>query len=184
MFVRPSRPDRVRCYGLMSYVPDPCDHRSPEAGTIRPTLRAKQITIAGRNFFVRGVTYGTFRAGPDGTLFPPRAVVECDFAAMARHGFNTVRTYCTPPVWLLDLAHLHGLYVMAGVAWPQHLTFLDRPDLVREIEATVRADVRACAGHRALLCHVVGNEIPTAIVRWHGARAIERFLDRLVEIAR
>src|SRR5262249_17242019 len=36
-----------------------------------------------------------------------------------------------------------------------------------------------CAGHPAILCYAIGNEIPSSIVRWHGQRQIERFLERL-----
>ena len=35
----------------------------------------------------------------------------------------------------------------------------------------------ACAGHPAVLCYAVGNEIPAPIVRWHG-RAADRALPR------
>ncbi len=43
----------------------------------------------------------------------------------------------------------------------------------------MRAGVRACAGHPAVLCYAIGNEIPASIVRWYGARRVERFLERL-----
>jgi GT2 family glycosyltransferase len=43
----------------------------------------------------------------------------------------------------------------------------------------VREGVRACAGHSAVLCYAVGNEIPSPVVRWSGRRATERFLERL-----
>ncbi len=36
-----------------------------------------------------------------------------------------------------------------------------------------------CAGHPAVLCYAVGNEIPASIVRWHGSHKIERFIERL-----
>ena len=39
--------------------------------------------------------------------------------------------------------------------------------------------VRSCAGHPAVLWYAVGNEIPAPIVRWHGRRRVERFLERL-----
>src|SRR5439155_1267549 len=41
------------------------------------------------------------------------------------------------------------------------------------------AKVRTCAGHRALLCYSLGNEIPAPIARWLGRRKIERYLERL-----
>src|ERR671927_314719 len=47
------------------------------------------------------------------------------------------------------------------------------------IEERVRAYVRACAGHPAVLCYAIGNEIPAAIVRWYGRRRVERYLERL-----
>src|SRR5437899_6894572 len=43
----------------------------------------------------------------------------------------------------------------------------------------VRAKVRKCAGHPALLCYARGNEIPALMARWLGRRAIERYLKRL-----
>jgi GT2 family glycosyltransferase len=44
--------------------------------------------------------------------------------------------------------------------------------------------VRACAGHEAVLGYVIGNEIPASIVRWHGGRAVERFIERLYAAAK
>ena len=43
----------------------------------------------------------------------------------------------------------------------------------------MRADVRGCGGHPAVLAYVIGNEIPASIVRWHGAKRVEEFLHRL-----
>src|SRR5690349_19121750 len=80
----------------------------------RPRAHGKFIDVGDTRLWVRGVTYGTFRAGPDGTQFPERQVVERDFAAMAAAGFNAVRTYTLPPVWLLDAAAAAGLRVLAG----------------------------------------------------------------------
>jgi GT2 family glycosyltransferase len=48
----------------------------------------------------------------------------------------------------------------------------------------VRADVRECAGHPAVLCYAIGNEIPAGIVRWHGRARVERFLGRLCSAAK
>ena len=53
--------------------------------------------------FVKGVTYGPFAVGSHGAQFPERAVVERDFALMARGRASTrVRVFTVPPVWLLD----------------------------------------------------------------------------------
>jgi len=90
-----------------------------------------------------------------------------------------VRVYTVPPRWLLDVAQRHGLLVIVGHPWEQHVTFLAERSRRASIEKRLRAGVRACAGHPAVLCHTIGNEIPASIVRWHGRRRVERFLERL-----
>ena len=44
---------------------------------------------------------------------------------MASLGVNTVRTYTAPRRDLLDEAARHGLRVMVGLPWSQHVAFLD-----------------------------------------------------------
>jgi GT2 family glycosyltransferase len=105
--------------------------------------------------------------------------VREDFAAMAAAGINAVRTYVPPPAWLLDTALEHGIRVMAGFAWEQHVAFLDDRERGQRIAARLAEEVRACEGHEAILCYSIGNEIPAPIVRWHGKRPVERFLERL-----
>jgi GT2 family glycosyltransferase len=134
--------------------------------------------VDGGKLHVRGVTYGTF-CGRDGSPFPGREVVRRDFEAMAAVGANALRTYVPPPLWLLDLAHEHGLQVMVGLAWEQHVAFLDDRQLAREIAAKVGRQVRECGAHPAILCYALGNEIPAPIVRWHGKGKVEKFLERL-----
>jgi GT2 family glycosyltransferase len=141
------------------------------------------LYLGDEKFWVRGVTYGTFRPGTNGDGYR-RGAVERDFAHIAANGLNAVRTYTVPPRWLLDAAARHGLYVMVGVPWEQHVTFLDDVERARAIEARVRAGVRACAGHPAVLCYAVGNEIPGSIVRWHGRRRIEGYIARLYAAAK
>ena len=147
----------------------------------RPTAPGKFLYVGDAKLWVRGVTYGTFRPNAGGMLYPAPATVRRDFAQIAAAGFNAVRTYTAPPVWLLDLAADQGLRVMAGFAWPQHVTFLDEPRRARAIERTLRATARQYAEHPALLALAIGNEIPATIVRWYGAPAIERYLRRLYE---
>jgi len=136
------------------------------------------VLVEAEKFHVRGVTYGTFR-GPEGSAFPAPERVREDFAAMAAAGVNSLRTYVPPPAWLLDAALEHGLRVMVGFAWEQHVAFLDDPERARRIAAKLGEEVRACDQHPAILCYSIGNEIPSPIVRWHGKREVERFLERL-----
>jgi O-antigen biosynthesis protein len=132
---------------------------------------------------VRGVTYGTFQPGTHGD-FPPSEVVASDFRAMSAAGINTIRTYTPPTSQLLDEALRHGLRVVAGLPWEQHVAFLEDRSRSRSIEGRIREAVRSYAGHPAVLCTAIGNEIPASIVRWHGARRVEQFLCRLFEAAK
>src|SRR5207245_4249001 len=120
----------------------------------------------------------------DGEPYPPPSVVARDFAEMAKSGLNAVRTYTVPPRWLLDTAAENGLFVMAGIAWEQHIDFLDGRRRARSIEDRIRGGVASRAGHPAVLGYAVGNEIPSQIVRWLGRRRVERHIARLYRAAK
>ena len=155
-------------------------HRFPTpAAAARLSVKGKFLFIGDQKLYLKGATYGTFRPNQQSEPFPEPAVVAEDFAQMAAHGMNAVRTYTPPPIWLLDIAHQQGLWVMAGLPWEQHIAFLDEKSRVQDIEQRVRAGVRACAQHPALLCFAIGNEIPASIVRWYGHRRVEAFLEKL-----
>jgi GT2 family glycosyltransferase len=161
------------------------DGASPAAAPVaRPKARGKFLFLGDEKFWPRGVSYGTFRPDADGNEYRPPDLVERDFALMAASGLNAIRTYTVPPRWLLDAAQRYGLRVMVGLPWEQHVTFLDDKERARSIAARVRAGVRACAGHPAVLCFAIGNEIPAPIVRWHGSRRIERYIERLYHAAK
>src|SRR6266446_3290962 len=151
----------------------------------RPSVRGKFFFAGDQKLYLRGVTYGTFRPLADGSEVPEPDVVERDFAGMAAHGFNAVRVYSVPPRWLLDAAARHDLRVMVGLPVERYIGFLadkrkDAPDLAQ----IVRAGVRACADHPAVLCYAIGNEIPAPVARWFGRRRVERFLERLYRVAK
>jgi GT2 family glycosyltransferase len=144
----------------------------------RPHIHGRSIVVGDSKLHIRGATYGTFRGAGD-SHFPPPDRVEEDFEAMAGAGANALRTYVTPPLWLLDLAQANGLHVMVGLPWEQHVTFLEDARRPKRIEARIAEQVRACEEHPAILCYAIGNEIPAPVVRWHGKRRSERFLERL-----
>src|SRR6266487_1260965 len=152
--------------------------------SMRPRVQGKFIFAGNEKVYVRGVTYGTFCPDEDGNERHAPEVVERDFAQMAANGLNAIRTYTVPPRWLLDVAQRHNLRVMVGLPWEQHVAFLDNKKRVRSIEERVGNGVRACAGHPAVLCYAIGNEIPASIVRWYGHHRVERFLERLYWIAK
>jgi GT2 family glycosyltransferase len=151
----------------------------PAAFETRPRAGGKFLFEGDRKLWVRGVTYGTFRPQEGGEEYPADDVLERDFAGMRASGVNTVRCYTVPPRRLLDVAEQFGLRVLVGLPWEQHIAFLRERGRAEGIVQRVRAMVRSCAGHRAILCYAIGNEIPASIVRWHGRRRIEKFLERL-----
>ncbi|ABK19216.1 glycosyltransferase [Syntrophobacter fumaroxidans] len=156
----------------------------PVVDGVRPQVKGKFLFVGDDKFYVRGVTYGPFRPEEDGCEYHTPEVVDKDFAQMAANSINAVRTYTVPPRWLLDIAQKHGLRVMVGLPWEEHIAFLDSKKMARDIERRVRLGVKECAGHPALLCLTIGNEIPASIVRWYGARKVENFLKRLYEAAK
>src|SRR5258708_32456086 len=149
----------------------------------RPRAGGKFLFLGDEKFYVRGVTYGTFRPDESGSEFKP-ATVSADFGRISANGANAIRTYTVPPQWFLDLAGENNLRVMVGVPWEQHVTFLDDRTHIRSIEDRVRQAVQSCAGHPSVLCYAIGSEIPSSIVRWYGRRRVEKFLERLYRVAK
>ncbi len=152
--------------------------------TERPRVRGKFFYVGEEKFWVKGVSYGTFSIDEKGEERLAREVVERDFALMAEHGFNVVRVHTGPPRWLLDVAQKNGLRVMVGLNWGEQMAFLDEKGRVDEITDKVRRWVRRCSGHPAVFCYSVGNEITSSIVRWHGRKRVEKFVQRLYHIAK
>ena len=143
------------------------------------SVKGKFLYCGTEKFYIKGVTYGTFKPDTDGVHFPVPEIIEKDFALMAKHGINAVRTYTVPPVYLLDIAQKFQLRVMVGLPWEQHITFLDNPAIKNDIIKRVQAGVSQTANHPAILCYTIGNEIPAPIVRWYGKKKIEHFLKLL-----
>ncbi|WP_217914441.1 glycosyltransferase [Miltoncostaea marina] len=162
--------------GIRGGAPPP----APGAPPSRPAVRGKFIVADGRTLLVKGVSYGAFAPDADGAEYRAHHTIERDFAAMAAAGFNTVRIpHTTPPVTLLDAAARHGLRVMVGLSAEQYVGYLADPRGAPDVERMVRERVRSVAGHPALLCYALGNEIPAQLARWLGRRRIERHLEVL-----
>ncbi len=165
-------------------VPDVGQTSSPTPADARAIADGKFLQVGGKRFFVKGVTYGTFAPDEHGYQFPPPARVAEDFRLMATLGINTVRTYTPPRIDLLDEAARHGLRVMVGLPWPQHVAFLDDRKLTRKIRHDIVKQVRGLGGHPGVLMLALGNEIPPGVVRWHGNVRVENFLRDLYEDAK
>jgi GT2 family glycosyltransferase len=153
-------------------------------GFERARAEGKFLFAGNEKLYVRGVTYGTFRPDADGHEYPPPAIVDRDFALMARHGFNAVRTYTAPPRWLLDLAQGHGLRLLIGLGGERSIGYVCEGRWSRQHEQAFLDAARECFGHPAVLAFAIANEIPASIVRWLGARRVERHVERLCTLVR
>ena len=149
-----------------------------------PVVDGKFLRVDDERFLIRGVSYGTFAPDPTGAQFPAEDRIAGDFALMKRWNVNTVRIYTAPTIALLDQAMLNGLRIVVGLPWTQHVAFLDDRRLQRDIRSQIVRQLRGCADHPAPLLFALGNEIPTSVVRWHGHRAVERFLRDLYDEAK
>ena len=117
------------------------EDRAPITGA-RVVTDGKFLRAGDERFLVKGVTYGTFAPDAPGLSVSRRQQVAEDFRLMADLGINTVRTYTPPRRDLLDEAARHGLRVMVGLPWSQHVAFLDD----RALKRTIRREIAArCA---------------------------------------
>ena len=168
-------------------------HTSPESALAanaaphvfaRARAEGKFLFAGDEKLYVRGVTYGTFRPDEDGHEYPSREIVDRDFALIASHGFNAVRTYTAPPRWLLDLAQKHGLRFLIGLGGERSIGYVCEGRWNAKHEQAFLDAARECFGHPAVLAFAIANEIPASIVRWLGARRVERHVERLCTLVR
>jgi O-antigen biosynthesis protein len=155
-----------------------------ELPVARARIEGKTFARDGRRLQIQGVTYGPFAPDTDGNQFPSRRRVRDDFVAMREASINAIRTYHVPPNWLLDLADEHGMNVFVDVPWRKHVCFLDSAEAQAEARKAVAAAAERGARHPAVLAYSIGNEVPPDVVRWHGARRVERFLAELADVSR
>jgi len=159
--------------------------RSAPATELPPIkVRAKFFFEGDDSWFLKGVTYGPFKLNADGDFISTPEQARRDFALMREMGINLIRVYHVPPRWLLDLAAELGLRVLVSIPWTQHVEFLNSRSLKRQILGVVRATVAKNRGHPAIFAYLVGNEVPTTMIRWLGAERVQAFLEKLIAVAR
>ena len=154
----------------------------PKLEAIR--VRAKFFFEGEKKWFIRGVTYGPFAPDEAGDFVGDPEKARKDFTLMQELGINLLRIYHIPPRWFLDLAQQFHLRVLISIPWAEHIEFLNQPAMRRQIIETIRAGVAKNRGHAAIFAYLVGNEIPTTMVRWLGARRVVEFVEKLIRVAR
>ncbi|HPA20232.1 MAG TPA: glycosyltransferase [Verrucomicrobiae bacterium] len=148
--------------------------------------KAKFLFAGDEKFVVRGVAYGPFRPGGDNPEIhlPGRSQVVADLGQIAALGANAVRLYHVPPAWFLDEAEAAGIRSMITVPWTQHVAFLGERSSREEVLGRVRACARAVRGRACVAGLLVGNEVPSDLVRWMGPDRVSDFLDDLIDAAK
>ena len=155
---------------------------SPNA---QPVVRdGKFLRVGRRRFYIRGVTYGTFRPNEQGEPYPPFEVLEADFYRMREVGINAVRLYTPPSDRIADAAARVGLFLIPDICWGPRRCELDDKERVAFMHEWIRGHARRLSGHPAILMYSLGNEIPPLMVRWYGRKRIETFLRELHDIAK
>jgi O-antigen biosynthesis protein len=145
----------------------------------------KYLLDGAQKFYIRGVSYGPFAPNSRGERYPEPERATADFALMKRLGANVIRLYVPPPPWMVEEAQKAGLRVMLGIPWPFHMAFLDSPEMMREIRDTIRNTVLETRQFgETIAAYSIGNEIRSDIVRWHGPRAVSRFLAELRDLGK
>jgi glycosyltransferase involved in cell wall biosynthesis len=159
--------------------------RSTSSDELPPIrVRAKFFFEGEQKWFLKGVTYGPFKPNSDGNFISTPEQARRDFALMREAGINLIRVYHVPPRWLLDLALEFRLRVLISIPWTQHVEFLNSRALRRQIVQVVRDTVAKNIGHPSIFAYLVGNEVPTTVVRWLGAERVQLFLETLIDAAR
>ncbi|MGB0578508.1 MAG: glycosyltransferase [Limisphaerales bacterium] len=148
----------------------------------RVTVDGKFFRLGEEKFHVKGVTYGPFPPNADSELYPSKEQAAKDLRHIHELGANTLRVYHVPPVWFLDLLTEHGLKVLIDIPWWKTGCFLDSPKTIFDARLDVVNAVKACAGHAAVFAFSLVNEIAPDVVRWHGEKAVGRFIDELADL--
>ncbi|MDB6151333.1 MAG: family glycosyltransferase, partial [Chthoniobacter sp.] len=158
---------------------------APSTAALPPIrVRAKFFFDGDRKWFIKGVTYGPFAPDEAGDFVGNPEKARADFALMQELGINLLRVYHIPPGWFLDVAREFGLRVLISIPWAEHIEFLNNRQIRRQVIDTIRKGVAKNRGHDAIFGYLVGNEIPTTMVRWLGPRRVLEFVEQLIAAAR
>ena len=150
----------------------------------RPVVSGKFFRVGEQKFYPKGVTYGPLCPDSGQEPFASPEQTARDFELIRQLGANLLRVYHVPPRWFLDLAAASQLRLLIDIPWNKHLRFLDSSAARGQARQAVCRAAAQCAAHPALFAYSVVNELSPDLVHWSGARAVEDFLDELVDAAK
>jgi glycosyltransferase involved in cell wall biosynthesis len=148
------------------------------------TRDGKFLRVGKSRFWIRGVTYGTFRPNDQGEPYPPLDVLRSDFQRMREVGINTVRLYTPPSDRIADAAAEAGLFLVPDICWGPRRCELEDAERMGFMREWIRGHARRLSGHPAILMYSLGNEIPPLVARWYGRKRVENFLRELNDISK
>ncbi len=152
--------------------------------TERIVVRAKFFFQGEKKFFLKGITYCPLAPDADGYEYGTPEQAAKDLAAIRECGANIIRLYTSPPTWFLELCAENHLRVFLCIPWPVHVEFLSNRKIRHSVEEIVVKMVRQYRGNPVIFGYLIGNEIPSTMVRWLGAKRVTEFLEHLINLAR
>lgn len=142
----------------------------------RLCVDGKFLRVGDRRIFLRMVTYGPFPGGWTDDFFT-------DFQRVRGAGFDSIRLYEWPTKELLDAAESVGLWVFAGLKWPQSCDFF-RHDELPNADAALSSGLATVGGHPALAGVFVANEVPADLARWMGPPRVREAIEELISLGK
>jgi glycosyltransferase involved in cell wall biosynthesis len=124
----------------------------------------------------RGVSYGPF--APDS-----KRDVEADLKHIAALGFNCVRLYELPDQATLDAAMKHGLKLLCGIPWAEHIDFLSDASAWEDIRRRVANGAAFLGRQEVVSAILIGNEIEKTLVRWMRPERVRLAMEELITLA-
>jgi len=139
---------------------------------------------SGAKVTLRGITYGPFKPNLRGEPWPEDDRLLADLVHIASLGFNAMRLYEPPSPLILEACKKHGLRLLVGIAWTQHVDFLSDGHVQDDAIERVRKTARKYRDEACIAAFIVGNEIEKTLVRWMGPEPVRDFLETLLAAAK
>lgn len=133
---------------------------------------------------LRGVTYGPFKPNSVGEPWPEQDRLHTDLTHIRALGFDTIRVYEPPTDIVLHACADHGLHLICGIPWTQHMDFIAESSLAEDARQRIVQESLRLALHDCVTALIVGNEVEKTLVRWMGPQRVLAFIESLIDEAK